>query len=95
MQNHLPRTHSLFFLGTNLQIWQGGGDGSDVAKIENIAVQCEKTFIKVEVKFDRPFAGMIYSKGHYSDQGRKRRSQIERFSRFTNAVETGYRVTSL
>ena len=52
----------------SLQIWQGGGDGSDVAKIENIAVQCEKTFIKVEVKFDRPFAGMIYSKGHYSDQ---------------------------
>ena len=52
-----------------LQIWQGGGDGSDVAKIENIAVQCEKTFIKVEVKFDRPFSGMIYSKGHYSDQG--------------------------
>ena len=53
----------------SLQIWQGGGDGSDVAKIENIAVQCEKTFIKVEVKFDRPFSGMIYSKGHYSDQG--------------------------
>ena len=52
-----------------MQIWQGGGDGSDVAKIENIAVQCEKTFIKVEVKFDRPFSGMIYSKGHYSDQG--------------------------
>ena len=52
-----------------LQIWQGGGDGSDVAKIENIAVQCEKTFIKVEVKFDRPFSGMIYSKGHYSEQG--------------------------
>jgi len=50
------------------EIWQGGGDGSDVAKIENIAVQCEKTFIKVEVKFDRPFSGMIYSKGHYSDQ---------------------------
>ena len=67
-----------------MQIWQGGGDGSDVAKIENIAVQCEKTFIKVEVKFDRPFAGMIYSKGHYSDQGRKRRGQIGRFSRFTN-----------
>lgn len=36
-------------------------------KIRNIEVQCEKSSMRVSVEFDRPFYGMIFSKGHYSD----------------------------
>ncbi|XP_037090338.1 uncharacterized protein LOC119110597 [Pollicipes pollicipes] len=36
-------------------------------KIRNIEVQCEKASMRVSVDFDRPFYGMIFSKGHYSD----------------------------
>jgi len=39
----------------------------DTPKISNIQVQCEKTHMRVSVEFDRPFFGMIFSKGHYSD----------------------------
>ena len=28
-------------------------------------VQCEKSFMRVNVEFDRPFYGMIFSKGYY------------------------------
>jgi hypothetical protein len=49
------------------ELWQKGSDGGkDIASITGIEVQCEKSYIKVEVKFDRPFEGMIFSKGHYS-----------------------------
>ena len=30
-------------------------------------MQCEKTSIRVSVDFDRPFFGMVFSKGHFSD----------------------------
>ena len=36
-------------------------------KILNIEVQCEKSSMRVSVDFDRPFYGMIFSKGYYSD----------------------------
>ena len=39
----------------------------DLPAIQDIQVQCEKTSIRVNVKFDRPFYGMIFSKGFYSD----------------------------
>ena len=39
----------------------------DLPQIQDIQVQCEKTSIRVNVKFDRPFYGMIFSKGFYSD----------------------------
>ena len=39
----------------------------DLPQIQDIQVQCEKTSIRVNVKFDRPFYGMIFSKGYYSD----------------------------
>ncbi|KAF0313622.1 Cuticlin-1 [Amphibalanus amphitrite] len=39
----------------------------DMPKIKNIEVQCEKASMRVNVDFDRPFYGMIFSKGHYSD----------------------------
>ena len=36
-------------------------------QIKDIQVQCEKTSIRVNIKFDRPFYGMVFSKGFYSD----------------------------
>jgi len=39
----------------------------DQPQIQDIQVQCEKTSIRVNVKFDRPFYGMVFSKGFYSD----------------------------
>lgn len=40
---------------------------NDQPKIKNLQVQCEKTHMRVNIEFDRPFYGMIFSKGHYSD----------------------------
>ncbi|XP_054168625.1 cuticlin-4-like [Oppia nitens] len=39
----------------------------DVAQIKAINVKCEKSLMKVNIEFDRPFFGLIFSKGHYSD----------------------------
>ncbi|XP_037790172.1 uncharacterized protein LOC119585576 [Penaeus monodon] len=39
----------------------------DMPTIKNLQVQCEKSFMRVSVEFDRPFYGMIFSKGYYSD----------------------------
>jgi hypothetical protein len=36
-------------------------------KITSLDVQCEKNLMKVSVKFDKPFYGIIFSKGFYSD----------------------------
>lgn len=40
---------------------------NDGPKIKNLQVQCEKTHMRVNIEFDRPFYGMIFSKGYYSD----------------------------
>ncbi|XP_055606427.1 uncharacterized protein LOC129754402 isoform X1 [Uranotaenia lowii] len=60
----------------------GGGGGSssggsddpwplsgsnDSPQIKHLQVQCEKTHMRVNIEFDRPFYGMIFSKGFYSD----------------------------
>ncbi|XP_026320350.1 uncharacterized protein LOC113230558 [Hyposmocoma kahamanoa] len=39
----------------------------DSPKIKHLQVQCEKTHMRVNIEFDRPFYGMIFSKGFYSD----------------------------
>ncbi|RWS15822.1 uncharacterized protein B4U79_01259 [Dinothrombium tinctorium] len=39
-----------------------------VPQIKNLNVKCDETGMKVEVDFDVAFNGIIYSKGHYSDQ---------------------------
>ncbi|XP_017776515.1 PREDICTED: uncharacterized protein LOC108562621 [Nicrophorus vespilloides] len=36
-------------------------------QIKHLQVQCEKTHMRVNIEFDRPFYGMIFSKGFYSD----------------------------
>ena len=39
----------------------------DMPKITSLDVQCEKNLMKVSLKFDKPFNGVIFSKGHFSD----------------------------
>lgn len=36
-------------------------------QVKALNVKCEKNHMKVNMEFDRPFYGMIFSKGHYSD----------------------------
>ena len=43
------------------------GSSNDSPQIKNLQVQCEKTHMRVNIEFDRPFYGMIFSKGFYSD----------------------------
>ena len=40
---------------------------SDMPQIKSLNVKCEKNFMKVNVEFDRPFYGTVFSKGHFSD----------------------------
>ena len=35
--------------------------------IKDLQVQCEKDMMRVRILFDRPFYGMVFSKGHYSN----------------------------
>ena len=39
----------------------------DMAKIVSLDVKCEKQGMKVFVQFDKPFFGIVFSKGHYSN----------------------------
>ena len=62
-----------FVLTSHFFVLQDFSDSSwplsqpDLPKITNIQVQCEKTAIRVSIDFDRPFFGMVFSKGHFSD----------------------------
>ncbi|XP_030378899.1 uncharacterized protein LOC115627386 [Scaptodrosophila lebanonensis] len=39
----------------------------DMPKIISLDVKCEKSGMKVFVQFDKPFNGIVFSKGHYSN----------------------------
>ncbi|KAH8315407.1 hypothetical protein KR067_004513 [Drosophila pandora] len=39
----------------------------DMPKIVSLDVKCEKNGMKVFVQFDKPFNGIVFSKGHYSN----------------------------
>ncbi|XP_066146651.1 uncharacterized protein dy [Euwallacea fornicatus] len=39
----------------------------DMPKIVSLDVKCEKNLMKVYVGFDKPFYGIVFSKGHYSN----------------------------
>lgn len=53
----------------------GGGSSSDpwpisapdMPQIVALDVKCEKNLMKVRIEFDKPFNGIIFSKGHYSN----------------------------
>ncbi|PSN43335.1 hypothetical protein C0J52_14188 [Blattella germanica] len=65
------------------KIYGGGGGGSggnslgggdtwpapmpDMPKIVSLDVKCEKNSMKVFIGFDKPFYGIVFSKGHYSN----------------------------
>ncbi|RWS24350.1 uncharacterized protein B4U80_10768, partial [Leptotrombidium deliense] len=38
----------------------------EMPKIAHLDVKCEKNLMKVAIEFDKPFAGIIFSKGHYN-----------------------------
>lgn len=40
---------------------------ADTPKIVNLDVKCEKNSMKVFIGFDKPFYGIVFSKGHYSN----------------------------
>jgi len=40
---------------------------ANMAQIKDLQVQCEKDLMRVRIIFDRPFYGMVFSKGHYSN----------------------------
>lgn len=40
---------------------------ADAPKIINLDVKCEKNSMKVFIGFDKPFYGIVFSKGHYSN----------------------------
>ena len=51
-----------------------GGNGEnwpaltpDMPKIVSLDVKCEKNLMKVYLSFDKPFYGIVFSKGHYSN----------------------------
>lgn len=57
----------LFTTGTG-----SGGDSwpattPDMPKIVSLDVKCEKSLMKVYLGFDKPFYGIVFSKGHYSN----------------------------
>ncbi|KAK8377916.1 hypothetical protein O3P69_014094 [Scylla paramamosain] len=39
----------------------------EMPKITSLDVKCEKNLMKVSITFDKPFYGIIFSKGHYSN----------------------------
>lgn len=70
---HLPPAPGGYAPPTVIQSGGGGPDDPwplatpDMPQIKNLQVQCEKTHMRVNIEFDRPFYGMIFSKGFYSD----------------------------
>ena len=57
---------STLFSGFSSDPWQQS-QPSNMAMIKDLQVQCEKDMMRVRVLFDRPFYGMVFSKGHYSN----------------------------
>ncbi|EDW31021.1 GL15227 [Drosophila persimilis] len=50
---------------SNNEIW--ASPVQDMPKIVSLDVKCEKNGMKVFVQFDKPFNGIVFSKGHYSN----------------------------
>ena len=46
-------------------LWPQGR--SDMPQIKSLNVKCEKNHMKVNLEFDRPFYGAVFSKGHFND----------------------------
>jgi len=51
--------------GKQAEVWPA--PAADMPRISSLDVQCDKSLMRVSVKFDRPFSGIIFSKGHFSN----------------------------
>lgn len=60
-----PRKQAMDKLGTIGDIWPA--PVPEMPKIISLDVKCEKNLMKVYIGFDKPFYGIIFSKGHYSN----------------------------
>lgn len=54
------------------KVYSGAGDvwpapAPDMPKIVSLDVKCEKNAMRVFLSFDKPFFGIVFSKGHYSN----------------------------
>ncbi|KAL4707289.1 hypothetical protein ACJJTC_019827 [Scirpophaga incertulas] len=54
------------------KVFSGAGDvwpapAPDMPKIVSLDVKCEKNAMRVFLSFDKPFFGIVFSKGHYSN----------------------------
>lgn len=66
-QVHAPQMLPDLSVGasSNNEIW--ASPVQDMPKIISLDVKCEKNGMKVFVQFDKPFYGIVFSKGHYSN----------------------------
>ncbi|XP_073835629.1 transmembrane protein dusky isoform X1 [Musca autumnalis] len=64
---HVPQALPDLSVGASStnEIW--ASPVQDMAKIISLDVKCEKNGMKVFVQFDKPFYGIVFSKGHYSN----------------------------
>lgn len=58
--------------GASEKVYSGAGDvwpapAPDMPKIVSLDVKCEKNAMRVFLKFDKPFFGIVFSKGHFSN----------------------------
>jgi len=51
--------------GNQVDLWPS--TEQDMPQIVGLDVKCDKNLMKVRIEFDRPFNGIIFSKGHYSN----------------------------
>jgi hypothetical protein len=49
------------------ELWGSNNNMQDMPKIVTLDVKCEKNFMKVFLAFDKPFYGIVFSKGHYNN----------------------------
>lgn len=69
MNEHNDRPMDNQYNNNNNGDWPMNGHkqmANDKPRIVHLDVKCEKNLMKVFIEFDRPFNGLIFSKGHYS-----------------------------
>lgn len=59
------KQHAMDKYGTGGDIWPA--PVPEMPKIISLDVKCEKNLMKVYIGFDKPFYGIVFSKGHYSN----------------------------
>lgn len=63
--NEIPDEKQLAVASATNELWSS--PVTDTPKIISLDVKCEKKGMKVFLQFDKPFFGIVFSKGHYSN----------------------------